>query len=368
MVTRILQIIPSFDRGGAEKQLTLLATRLPRDRFEIHVCGLTRGGPLAKYLKEQEIPVTVIGKTWKADPFAYLRLQRFIQRLRPDIVHTWLFAANSYGRYASLRNGIKRLISGERCVDQWKTRIQLAIDRYLAKRTSALVFPSEGVRDFYAKHGITTEKHRVIPNGVSRCAPTDPLSREAVLKELNLPSGARLIAVVARLWPQKRIRDAIWGAELLSAIRDDAHLLVIGDGPLKWKLRRYSEKVHRSGQIHFLGHRNDVPRLMPHFDCLWLASTYEGLPNSILEAMAAGVPVVATDIPGNRELVTSNQTGYLVGVGDQAGFARHTNDILDNAELKSRLGEAGQRKVLNHYSVEKMVDRYALLYQEVMNE
>ena len=94
---RLLLIIPTLDRCGAEKQLTLLATGLPRDRFEVHVCALTRGGPLLADLEQAGIPVTVIGKSWKIDPMAYGRLRKHIAQLQPDIVHTWLFAANAYG-------------------------------------------------------------------------------------------------------------------------------------------------------------------------------------------------------------------------------------------------------------------------------
>ena len=120
------------------------------------------------------------------------------------------------------------------------------------------------------------------------------------------------------------MKDAIWAADLLKVIRDDVHLLVIGDGPQRDRLRRYRDQVRIGDKVHFLGERGDVPRLLPHFDVLWSTSGYEGQSNVILEAMAAGVPVVATDIPGTRELVISDTTGYLVPVGDRAGFAKYT--------------------------------------------
>ncbi len=192
-----------------------------------------------------------------------------------------------------------------------------------------MVVNSEGVRDFYVRHGTPAERVRVIPNGVAMPDPP-ATTRRQLLAELGLPERSRLIGLVGRLWPQKRVKDAIWAADLLKVIRDDVHLLVIGDGPQRDRLRRFRDQVRIRDKVHFLGERGDVPRLMPHFDVLWSTSGYEGQSNAILEAMAAGVPVVATDIPGTRELVLPGVTGYLVPVGDRAAFAKYTERLLND--------------------------------------
>ena len=362
---RILHIIPTLDRGGAEKQLALLAAGLPRDEFDVHVCALTRGGPLESDLRAAGIPVTVIGKRWKFDPRAYGQLERFIRQLQPRLVQTWLFAANSYGRMAARRAGVPCIVASERCVDRWKVWHELAIDRWLARNTARLVVNSTGVSDFYTEHGLPTEKFVVIPNGVEPPPPSN-LTREALLAELGLPAGSRLIGAVGRLWPQKRVKDLIWASDLLKVIRDDVHVLIIGDGPQRQRLERYREVVRITDRVHFLGARNDVPRLMPHFDLLWLASSFEGLPNSILEAMAAGVPVVASDIPGNRDLVLPGETGYLVPVGDRAALATRANELLDNPERARAMGEAGRRRALDEFSVPRMIERFVTLYRELL--
>ena len=371
MTQRILHIIPSLDRAGAEKQMTLLVARLPRAEFDVHVCALTRGGPLWVDLRKAEVPVTLIGKRWRVDPQAFWRLKRLVAQLRPDLIHTWLFAANAYGRAAGIACGVKHLVAGERCVDPWKGWVELAIDRRLARYTARIAANSSGVREFYVRHGLPAGKFRVIPNGVPVPEPS-PTTREALLAELKLPGACHLIGVVGRLWPQKRVKDAIWAADLLKVIRDDVHLLVIGDGPHRDRLRRFRDQVKIRDKVHFLGHRDDVPRLMPHFDVLWSTSAYEGQSNVILEAMAAGVPVVATDIPGTRDLVVDGQTGFLVStyaldVGRRrAAFARHTNLLLNNPDQARRLGEAARRRALGEFSVERMVQRYANLYRKVL--
>jgi glycosyltransferase involved in cell wall biosynthesis len=364
-VIRLLLIIPTLVRGGAEKQLVLLARGLSREAFDVHVAVLTHTGPLEAALLEAGIPVTVIGKRWKFDPLSYWRLRRHIQQLRPDIVHTWLFAANAYGRHAAASVGIKHLIAGERCVDPWKTGWQLAIDRMLAGKTERIVTNSTGVKEFYVGRGLPADKWEIVPNGITADGVPQTTSREELLAELGLPPAARLIGAVGRLWPQKRVKDLIWAADLLKTTRDDTHLLIVGDGPQRQRLERYREQSQITDRVHFLGERDDVPRLMQHIDVLWLASEYEGQSNAILEAMAAGVPVVATDIAGNRDLVLDGETGYLVPVGDRFEFTRRTHWLLDDAALKQRLGDAGRQRALSEFSVERMVDRHADLYQRL---
>jgi glycosyltransferase involved in cell wall biosynthesis len=364
-VLRLLHIIPTLVRGGAEKQLALLATGLARDEFDVHVAVLTHSGPLETTLREAGVPVTLIGKRWKVDPLAWWRLKTHIGQLQPDIVHTWLFAANSYGRQAAISAGVQHIVAGERCVDPWKTPLHFAVDRALAKKTDRIVTNSSGVVDFYARHGLPAEKFTVIPNGIAAAEPECSVTREELLCELKLPAGARLIGAVGRLWPQKRVKDLIWAVDLLKSTRDDAHLIVVGDGPQRWRLERYRDQNQIPERVHFLGERNDVPRLMPHFDCLWLASEYEGQSNAVLEAMAAGVPVIATDIPGNRDLVVPDETGYLVPLGDRFEFTRRTHWLLEDESLRSRLGDAGRERVRSEFTVERMIARHAGLYREL---
>ena len=362
---RLLHIIPTLVRGGAEKQLALLASGLARDEFDAHVVVLTHTGPLEATLREAGVPMTVIGKRWKFDPFCYARLRRRIRELKPEIVHTWLFAANAYGRQAAASLGIKHIVAGERCVDPWKSSWQLMIDRRLARCTERIVTNSTGVKEFYVGKGLPPEKFVVIPNGVQPANIEHPVSREALLAELGLPPRARLIGAVGRLWPQKRVKDLIWAADLLKSTRDDTHLLVVGDGPQRSRLERYRDQSEIADRVHFLGERPDVPRLVAHFDVLWLASEYEGQSNAVLEAMSAAVPVIATDIPGNRDLVIDGTTGYLVPLGDRFEFTRRTHWLLDDEALRRRLGDAGRERVFREFSARQMVARHAELYREL---
>ena len=182
-----------------------------------------------------------------------------------------------------------------------------------------------------------------------------------------MPPDVKLIGAVGRLWPQKRVKELIWAASQLCALRDDIHLLIIGDGPLRPALERYRRLMQVEQNVHFLGTRTDVPRLLPHFDCFWLASAYEGQSNALMEAMAAGRPVVATDIPENRELVVSGQTGFLEPLDVRSAFARRTLAVLEDAALAQRLGSAARERMLRDFSIERMVDRHAAMYGELLD-
>lgn len=357
----MLQIIPSLDRAGAEKQMSLLARGLPPEEFEVYVCALSRGGPLEAELRQAGIPVHVIGKRWRADPQAYRRLRRLIAELRPQVVHTWLFAANAYGRWAAFCCGVPVVVAAERCEDPWKGMLERLIDLYLARKTARIVVNSQAVRDFYLRYGVPAEKLVVIPNGVGPVMPSST-GRQELLAELGLPENCYLVGLIGRLWPQKRIKDAIWAADLLKVIRDDVHLLIIGDGPQRHRLQRFRDQCHIRDKVHLLGHRDDVPRILPHLDVLWCTSAYEGQSNAVMEAMAAGVPVVATDIPANRELLEHGVTGFLFPVGDRASLARYTHKLLGDRQLARCLAQAAQAHILRNFSVETMIQRYRQLY------
>jgi len=364
-VIKLLLLIPTLDRSGAEKQFSLLATRLPKDQFDVHAVALTRSGPYEKLLREHNIPLTVLGKRWKFDPFCLLRLKRLISRINPDIVHSWLFAANAAARLVAGKKPNPKVIVSERCVDSWKSGWQLRLDRRQIGRTTKLIGNSAGVADFYAKQGVPRDKIVVIPNGVS--FPSGKIvDRDSALAEFDIPPGAGVVGFVGRLAPQKRVKDLIWATQLLRQITNGVYFLVVGDGPEREQLMALAQHVGCDHLVRFVGHRDDVSKLMPLMNVFWLASDFEGMSNSILEAMAAGVPVVASDIPPNRELVIDGETGFLVKAGDSVGYAQFADRLLADRELWDRLSNASRKRVETEFSIEKMVEAHAALYRQVV--
>lgn len=363
-VIKILFLIPTLDRSGAEKQLTLLATRLPRDAFSIHVATLTRGGPYAKELADAGIPVTVLGKRFKFDPIAYWRLRQLLKDQQPDILHTWLFAANSYGRIAAGRRPRFPVIVSERCVDSWKSGWQLRLDQRLARRTARLVGNSQSVADFYRDLGVSAAKLDVVHNGID-LPEILPGARDDIRRELAIPGESYVVGYIGRLARQKRVMDLIWAFELIRVMQGEVYFLIAGDGPERAKLEQFAERLEIGGRVRFLGHRDDAQRLLPAMDLFWLASDFEGLSNSVMEAMAAGLSVVASDIPANRELIVHGETGYLAPVGDRVAFAQLGERLLLDPNLARQFGSAGRNRIKTEFSVQRMVEHYARLYREV---
>ncbi len=365
--TKLMLLVPTLDQSGAEKQLTLLACRLPRDEFDVHVVALTRGGTFADELVQHGVRLTVIGKRWKFDPMAMWRLRKLIKAEQPDIVHTWLFAANAYGRLmvGRRRSPRPKLIVSERCVDVWKAGWQLWLDQKLIKRTDRLIGNSVAVAEFYKSIGYPADRISVIPNGIEVPEPT-PFDRDTLLAELEIPRGAPVIGFVGRMAKQKRVDDLVFAMALVSILRPDAHLLLVGDGPERDNLMKFARDIDIDHHTRFTGHRADAAKLLRIMDLFWIASDFEGQSNSIMEAMAAGLPVIATDIPPNRELVVDGETGFLVRVGDRAGFQQFADRILADPELARRLGDAGRERMRQNFSIDKMVATHARLYREVL--
>jgi len=364
-VTRILLIIPTLDASGAEKQFATLAAGLPQDEFEVHAVALTRGGPFASMLAEADVPLTVLHKRFKFDPIALLRLRSLIERLKPDIVHTWMFTANSYGRLAVPSKGSRpKIVISERCVDSWKSGWQYRIDRHLADRTDCLIANSSSVADFYAEKGFDRECIRVIGNFVELARPAAE-RRNAVRKEIDVPLDAKLIGYVGRLAKQKRVHDLIWAVQLAKQLVENVKLVVVGDGPERSRLEELVRHYGCEDLTYFLGHREDAKRYMPAFDVFWLGSEFEGMSNSLMEAMAVGLPCVASDIPPNRELITNGENGFLAPLGDSVAFAQFTARIFDDPEQAGRIGEAARNRMRTEFTAQRMIEQHASLYREL---
>lgn len=361
---RIALIIPTLDRSGAEKQFTLLASRLPRDRFEPHVALLTRTGPFAEQLAAANVPVTLLGKRSKLDPTALWKLRAWLKSVQPDIIHTWLFAANAYGRIAARVAPQAKVVVSERCVDSWKSGWQLWLDRKLISRTDRLVGNSQAVVEFYHRQGVPSEKLVCIPNGID-CPPPMTIDRPAMLRELGWPEGTFVAGFIGRLAEQKRVDDLIFAVETLRHARPTVRLLIVGDGPLRDRLQTFADDVGGADQLRFLGHQSDIHRWLALMDVFCLASSFEGMSNSLMEAMAAGKPCLASDIPPNRELITPGETGILVPVGDRVAYMQFLRLLIDDVELRTRIGRAARERMEREFSVNQMIEKYVALYDEL---
>jgi CBS domain-containing protein len=203
---KVLQLIPTLDRSGAEKQMAMLAKLLPRDRFQVEVAALTRLGPLEAELSAAGVPVTVIGKRLRVDPIALYRLARFLKARAFDVVQTWIFAANTYGRVASRMAGIPVVVVAEMAVDLWKGRFERFVDRRLVQWCDRVVGNSEAVVAFYRQLGLPVDRLVMIYSGVEGEEPpvVDPGSIRAMF---GFPPGAPL--VLLSVMPDDNLHTAL---------------------------------------------------------------------------------------------------------------------------------------------------------------
>ncbi len=365
---KILLVIPTLDSSGAEKQFSLLATRLPRNEFDVQAVALTRGGPYEEMFEEQNVPLTILNKRFKFDPIVMYRLRKIIQDWQPDIVHSWMFTASSYTRLVTGNKTTPKVIVSERCVDSWKSGWQLKLDSKQIDRTTLLVGNSKPVVEFYENLGYPADITRVIHNGIDiPDVSTQHQQRDQILAEFDLPKGANIIGFVGRLAPQKRVRDLIWAMQLMRQLRKKTYFLIVGDGEQRHMLEESARHFGCDPYCRFVGHRNDASSLIPLMNVFWLASDFEGLSNSLMEAMAAGVPAVVSDIPPNRELVIDGETGFFVNPGDSVGFAQFADRILADDALAKRLGDASIARMKDHFSIKQMIDNHAKMYREVVD-
>jgi glycosyltransferase involved in cell wall biosynthesis len=363
---KVLQLIPTLDRSGAEKQMALLAAGLPRDRFRVEVAALTRLGPLEGDLGAAGVPVAKVGKRFKLDPIAFGKLYGLLKRGKFDIIQTWIYAANSYGRAAARLAGVPVVVTAEMAVDLWKGPGSLALDRRLARWTDRVVGNSRAVVDFYRKAGIPEAKLEMIYSGIPEPAPA-PDSRGTRLA-LGIAPEAPVALFAGRLAPQKGLIDLLNAVDVLLHVRPDLVTLIAGDGPQRWELEDLARRYRIDHAVRFLGHREDVPALMAACDLFVLPSLYEGLPNVVLEAQQAGKPVVATAAPGTTEAIRDGETGLLVPPSDQVALARAIRRVIEDRGLAASLGEAGRAAVARDFRASDMIDRFAALYERLAAE
>ncbi len=362
---RLAFVIPALDQSGAERQLTLLATGLPREEYQVHVFALNHGGYFEQTLRDAAIPCTIIGKCCRFDPRAPWRLRQALRKFSPHLIQSFLFAANTCVRLpgvAPLRD--TPLIISERCVDTWKTPWQLACDRLLAPRAAAVTANSESVSSFYRSLGVPAERLHVIPNAIT--PPAQPQDRTAARRQLQLSDHEFVIGFAGRLAPQKRLRDLIWAFHMLQLTHADLRLTLLGDGPQRSAMQEFAEHLGCADRVSFCGHQPAAAALCAAFDCFVLPSDFEGMSNSLMEAMLAGLPCIVSDIPANRELVQHEQTGLTYPVGDSLQLARAIQRVRDTPTLAAELARNATSFITSHCSYEQMLHSHQRLYAELL--
>ncbi len=369
---RVLHVVDSLCRGGAESMLAAILHELAG---RPQVSSVVRAGRI-----EEADPQLTASIARDAEQLAFLRsehvydprfaagLVRAIRRHSIDVVHSHLVVASVNARVAARTLGRPHLTSihtlpGSTLTD---TRAWLLADRLTAPLSQLFVAPSAPVAEACARHyRLDRERFRVIPNAPA-AAPVAGVDRAAVRAELFGPDSCRaLVLCVARLVPGKGIDDLIDAASALGEVVGGLGFAVAGSGPEEARLREAITRRGLEDRVRLLGQRDDVARLLAAADVFCLPSHHEAAPISLLEAMSAGCPCVATAVGAIPEMLEAGRCGLLTAPGDPAAIAAALERVLTDPALARSLAERSLDAVRRHYRIDVVTDRYVDLYREL---
>jgi glycosyltransferase involved in cell wall biosynthesis len=368
----VVHVISGLERGGAETVLTRMLPRLRHTGQEHVVVSLSGEGPMAPRLRKAGIPVAALGMaSWWGRAGALVRLWRLVRAIRPDAVQGWMYHGNlgavaarslAPGRPALLWNVRHSLddVANEKPM----TRRVIRANARLSRWPGTILYNSGVARRQHEAFGFEPSRGRVIPNGFDlEALQPDPDAGRAVRRELGIPEKATVIGNVARFHPMKNHAGLLAAARELAASDPGLHLVLAGPGvtcdtPALGEARTGP----LADRLHLLGERENITALMNAFDLFCLPSAWgEAFPNAVGEAMACGVPCVATDVGDARELIGA--AGRVVPAGDAAALTGALRELLalPAAERRALGGEARER-IAEHFSLDFVAGRYRDLY------
>mgnify|MGYP002631264637 CR=1 FL=1 len=365
---RISFLITELDHGGAERALVRIVTGLDRNLWDPRVISLSDRGPLTEPLEAAGIPVTAIGAGRVRSPEGLWRatagLTTCLKEQQPAVLQTFLFHANIAGRFAARRARVPAVVSGIRVAEK-RGRWRLKVDRWTDHLVSRHVCVSQSVADFSIREsGLSESKVIVIPNGVDvqRFATAEP----ADLSQFGIPKDAATILSVGRLDEQKNPLGLLHRFAAIAEQHSQAHLLFVGRGPDEASLGAEIVSRGLKSRVHLAGWQADVPGIMRACDLFVLASNWEGMPNVLLEAGAAGIPVIATRVEGVEEIITSGESGVLVGISQQEELATAIADCLADRDAATERALRLQQIVSEQFTWESVVNSYSKLYESLL--
>ena len=362
---KLIFLVVGLGVGGTESHLLELASRIDRKRFEVVVVSLKPDGLLVSELRSRGVRVISLNGKGKMDIRVLFRLREILRAERPDVVQAFLFLANVVALLCGRILKSFAVISSyhdEVVSEGWFNRM---IDRATMKWAAHIVCCSEAVRrSVDQKIGRGKNNFAVIPFGVDTDWFREPrgISGSTIVLQKGLP----VIGTVCRLVePKKGLKYLL---EAVAQLEQEAgkpvcQVLLVGEGPAEQGLRTLSERLGISPRVAFVGARRDIPAVLSLMSIFVLPSLYEGFGIAILEAMAAGKPVIATTVGGIPEFVVSGQSGFLVPPGDAPALARAIKQLLDEPEKACAMGRQGQAHVKKHYSIESVVRQHEQLYE-----
>jgi len=367
--TKVVHIVPMLGPGGAERVAVDIVGGLNRQKFDVAVISIWRrvGCELESFLDNFGVRVEYLGKGWGFDGRTYHRLHRVLREHHPDVVHTHLHVLR-YALPSLLLLKPAGVVHTVHNLAERETEPRArCIQRYALNHGIVPVAVSEEVAiSLNQLYGI--RQCRVIPNGISQHRYANP---QTARSKWRAREGFRdeqiLFVCVARFAEQKNHALLLKAFAQGPASDPNAHLVLVGEGGLQEQLESQAEDLGVSRQVHFLGLRTDIPDVLGATDVFVLSSAWEGNPLSMMEAMAACLPIVSTAVGGVPDLIANGREGFLVPPGDVKGFSGAMTFLLRDRETRRSMGTAAARRAKENFDVSKMVRAYEQLYENLID-
>lgn len=383
-MAKIIRVITRLNVGGPAQHAILLTSSLRSRNFD---CQLITGvvdppeGDMMALARQLDVTPVVIPTLRNriaplGDFLSLVRLIRLFLRERPEIVHLHLFKARILGGIAARLTRVPIVVEtfhGTLFSEYYGPgirRLLIQVERVLARWMVAIVAVSQAIGGELARLKVAQQdKIHVVPLGLDLQKFRDQSKARGLLRqELGLASGVPVVGTVARLVPIKGLKFLVEAAANVTQAVPGVHFIIVGDGSERSQLQQQVEDHGLNGKVRFLGWRSDLAHIYPDFDVVVLSSLNEGTPVSLLEAMAAGRPVVATSVGGVPDLVLNGHTGVLVPPRDAGALAEAITALLKDPELRQRLGEMAQAAVVPAFSIDRLVGDMEAFYRRLLEQ
>ena len=363
---RIMHLVYRLAGGGMEHNVVKLANAHDRSRVSPSICSCQPADSLKEHL-DPSVPLFELTRRPGNDLRFLTQLVRLLARERPDILHTHGWGTLGEGFVAARLARVGAIVHGEHGTLDTR-RANLRVQRYVWGRVDRLLSVSSRLAERMASTvGVRQDRITVIRNGVDLGRLAGGI-RAVIRDELGLQPHELTIGTVGRLEPVKDQETLLAALAMLKTHGAAFKAIVVGDGSLRETLRQRAVDLGLEGVVHFTGARHDVEQVLAALDLFVMPSRSEGLSNTIIEAMAAGLPVVATDVGGTDELITDDVTGRLVPAASPVLLADAVAALLQHPVERARLGMAAQRRAVREFGLDKMVRQYEDLYVGVAGE
>lgn len=355
---RILHLITGLDVGGTEMMLLKILPKM-QDRFDNRVCCIMGHGEIGKKLEGAGVPVFYLDLKNILDISAVLRFKKILEKFKPEVLSTYLIHADLFGRIFGRIFGIKKIVCSQRgSLLQWGwLRFFDRATKFLV--TKYIVQTETAKKELMKKLHVPENKFEVIPNSIDLKEYDFEINKEKKKQKLEINTDNLNIVCVSNLRRGKGHEYLLQAFEKIFENDKNLNLLIVGDGEKMAELKRQAENYHSKNNIHFLGKRNDVKEILKISDIFVLPTLGEGMSNAILEALASSLPVITTDIPVNKEIITDNVTGFLVKPRQSRELSEKIQFLIVNPEIRKELGLNGKKLIENRFAISKISSMWA---------